>query len=168
MKQKLGIANALLGKPKFLILDEPINGLDPMGIIEIRELLKKINKEKQITILISSHILGELSELATTYGILSKGKIVEEISAKRLEEKCRSYISLKVNDSRKAVTLLERELNISDYEVEEENKIKIFSNLELIGDINRTLSQSGLTVNELSLKGEKLEDYFMKLMEEKK
>lgn len=165
MKQKLGIANALLGKPKFLILDEPINGLDPMGIIEVRELLKKINKEKQITILISSHILGELSEIATTYGIISKGKLIEEISSKSLEEKCRGYINLKVDNIKKAVTLLEREFGITDYEVEEENLIKIFSNLDSIGKINSILSDNGIIVSEISLKGEKLEDYFMKLME---
>lgn len=165
MKQKLGIANALLGKPKFLILDEPINGLDPMGIIEVRELLKKINKEKQITILISSHILGELSEIATTYGIISKGKLVEEISSKGLEEKCRGYINLKVDNVKKVVTLLEREFGITDYEVEEENLIKIFSNLDSIGKINSILSDNGIIVSEISLKGEKLEDYFMKLME---
>lgn len=165
MKQKLGIANALLGKPKFLILDEPINGLDPMGIIEVRELLKKINKEKQITILISSHILGELSEIGTTYGIISKGKLIEEISSKSLEEKCRGYINLKVDNTKKAVTLLEREFGITDYEVEEENLIKIFSNLDSIGKINSILSDNGIIVSEISLKGEKLEDYFMKLME---
>ena len=92
MRQRLGIANALMGNPKLLILDEPINGLDPMGIVEIRELLKKINKEKDMTILISSHILSELSELATTYGIISNGKLIEEITAKQLSEKCRQYI----------------------------------------------------------------------------
>lgn len=84
MKQRLGIANALLGNPKFLILDEPINGLDPVSIVEIRELLKKVNKEKEVTILISSHILGELSELATNYGIINKGKLIEEISAEQI------------------------------------------------------------------------------------
>ena len=127
MRQRLGIANALMGNPKLLILDEPINGLDPMGIIEIRELLKKINKEKDMTILISSHILSELSELATTYGIISKGKLIEEITAKELSEKCRQYISLKVDDTSRAVTLLERELGISDYEVLENKNIKVFS-----------------------------------------
>ena len=117
MRQRLGIANALLGNPKLLILDEPINGLDPMGIIEIRELLKKINKEKDITILISSHILGELSEMATTYGIIANGKLIEEISSSELSQKCRQYIDLKVDDAKKAVILLERQFGITDYEV---------------------------------------------------
>ena len=161
MRQRLGIANALMGNPKLLILDEPINGLDPMGIVEIRELLKKINKEKDMTILISSHILSELSELATTYGIISNGKLIEEITAEQLAEKCRQYIDLKVDDTSRAVTLLERELGISDYEVLEDKKIKVFSNLENVGEVNSILSKSGVIVESISIKGENLEEYFM-------
>ena len=159
MRQRLGIANALMGNPKLLILDEPINGLDPMGIVEIRELLKKINKE--MTILISSHILSELSELATTYGIISNGKLIEEITAKQLSEKCRQYIDLKVDDTARAVILLERELGISDYEVLEDSNIKVFSNLDNVGEVNSLLSRSGIIVESISVKGENLEEYFM-------
>ena len=161
MRQRLGIANALMGNPKLLILDEPINGLDPMGIVEIRELLKKINKEKDMTILISSHILSELSELATTYGIISNGKLIEEITAKQLSEKCRQYIDLKVDNTARAVILLERELGISDYEVLEDSNIKVFSNLDNVGEINSLLSRSGIIVESISVKGENLEEYFM-------
>lgn len=161
MRQRLGIANALMGNPKLLILDEPINGLDPMGIVEIRELLKKINKEKDMTILISSHILSELSELATTYGIISNGKLIEEITAKQLSEKCRQYIDLKVDDTDRAVILLERELGISDYEVLEDSNIKVFSNLDNVGEVNSLLSRSGIIVESISVKGENLEEYFM-------
>lgn len=161
MRQRLGIANALMGNPKLLILDEPINGLDPMGIVEIRELLKKINKEKDMTILISSHILSELSELATTYGIISNGKLIEEITAKQLSEKCRQYIDLKVDDTVRAVILLERELGISDYEVLEDSNIKVFSNLDNVGEVNSLLSRSGIIVESISVKGENLEEYFM-------
>lgn len=161
MRQRLGIANALMGNPKLLILDEPINGLDPMGIVEIRELLKKINKEKDMTILISSHILSELSELATTYGIISNGKLIEEITAKQLSEKCRQYIDLKVDDTARAVILLERELGISDYEVLEDSNIKVFSNLDNVGEVNSLLSRSGIIVDSISVKGENLEEYFM-------
>ena len=161
MRQRLGIANALMGNPKLLILDEPINGHDPMGIVEIRELLKKINKEKDMTILISSHILSELSELATTYGIISNGKLIEEITAKQLSEKCRQYIDLKVDDTARAVILLERELGISDYEVLEDSNIKVFSNLDNVGEINSLLSRSGIIVESISVKGENLEEYFM-------
>ena len=161
MRQRLGITNALMGNPKLLILDEPINGLDPMGIVEIRELLKKINKEKDMTILISSHILSELSELATTYGIISNGKLIEEITAKQLSEKCRQYIDLKVDDTARAVILLERELGISDYEVLEDSNIKVFSNLDNVGEVNSLLSRSGIIVESISVKGENLEEYFM-------
>lgn len=161
MRQRLGIANALMGNPKLLILDEPVNGLDPMGIVEIRELLKKINKEKDMTILISSHILSELSELATTYGIISNGKLIEEITAKQLSEKCRQYIDLKVDDIARAVILLERELGISDYEVLEDSNIKVFSNLDNVGEVNSLLSRSGIIVESISVKGENLEEYFM-------
>ena len=161
MRQRLGIANALMGNPKLLILDEPINGLDPMGIVEIRELLKRINKEKDMTILISSHILSELSELATTYGIISNGKLIEEITAKQLSEKCRQYIDLKVDDTARAVILLERELGISDYEVLEDSNIKVFSNLDNVGEVNSLLSRSGIIVESISVKGENLEEYFM-------
>lgn len=164
MRQRLGIANALLGNPRLLILDEPINGLDPMGIVEIRELLKKINKEKEVTILISSHILGELSELATNYGIIREGKLIEEISAKKLKEKCRQYIDLKVDYADRAVTILENELNISNYEVVENNNIKIYSNLDDIGTINSTLSKKGVIIEGITLKGENLEEYFMNIV----
>ena len=161
MRQRLGIANALMGNPKLLILDEPINGLDPMGIVEIRELLKKINKEKDMTILISSHILSELSELATTYGIISNGKLIEEITAKQLSKKCRQYIDLKVDNTARAVILLERELGISDYEVLEDSNMKVFSNLDNVGEVNSLLSRSGIIVESISVKCENLEEYFM-------
>jgi len=159
MRQRLGIANALLGNPKLLILDEPINGLDPMGIVEIRELLKKINKD--VTILISSHILGELSELATNYGIINNGRLVEEISVKELKEKCRQYIEVIVDNPAKASTILEKELLITDYEVLENNRIKIFSNLDSSGLINGTLSKNKVVVQKINLKGENLEEYFI-------
>ena len=164
MRQRLGIANALLGNPKLLILDEPINGLDPMGIIEVRELLKKINKEKDITILISSHILGELSEMATTYGIISNGKLIEEISSKALEEKCRQHIELMVDDAKRAVIILEKEFGINDYEMLENNKIKVFSHLDSTGLINAALSKGGVIVEKVAIKGEKLEEYFMDII----
>lgn len=161
MKQRLGIANALLGNPKLIILDEPINGLDPMGIVEIRELLKKVNREKEVTILISSHILGELSELATCYGIINNGKLIEEISSEALKEKCRQYIELEVDDAALTVTLLEKELDITEYEVLENNKIKIFSNLDNVGQINSVISKKGIIVEKIGVRGENLEEYFM-------
>lgn len=164
MKQRLGIANALLGNPSFLILDEPINGLDPVSMVEIRELLKKVNREKEITMLISSHILSELSELATCYGIINDGKLIEEITSEELMEKCKQYIELKVDDTKKAVVLLETELNIKDYVVYENNIIKIYSNLDKIGKINTILSTNGITVDKILSKGQNLEEYFVNII----
>lgn len=161
MKQRLGIANALLGNPRLLILDEPINGLDPVSIVEVRELLKKINKEQDVTILISSHILSELSELATKYGIINKGKLIEEISAKELKEKCRQYIEIEVDDSKKATVLLEEKLNISDYEVMPEKIIRVYEQLDMVGEINTVLSTNSVVVKKILSKGQNLEEYFI-------
>lgn len=164
MKQRLGIANALLGNPRFLILDEPINGLDPVSMVEIRELLKKINKEKNMTMLISSHILSELSELATCYGIINNGKLLEEITSEELNEKCKRYIELKVSNAKKAVVLLETELNIKNYVVQENNIIKIYSHLGQIGNINTLLSTNQVTVDKILSKGQNLEEYFLNII----
>lgn len=161
MKQRLGIANALLGNPGFLILDEPINGLDPVSIVEIRELLKKVNKEKDVTILISSHLLSELSELATCYGIINNGKLVEQISAEELKEKCKQYIEIQVNDTKGAVVLLEKELNITDYVVLPDHIIKVYSHLDSVGKINTLLSTAGIVVEKIVSKGQNLEEYFL-------
>ncbi|MGL4337720.1 MAG: ATP-binding cassette domain-containing protein [Turicibacter sp.] len=160
MRQRLGIANALLGNPKFLILDEPINGLDPMGVVEIRELLKKVNREKDVTILISSHILGELAELATHYGIIREGELIEELSAVTLSEKCKQYIELEVDDVPRAVTVLEN-MGITNFEVLNQNQLKLFSHLDSVSLINSTLSKSGVLIERIGVKGESLEAYFM-------
>lgn len=164
MKQRLGIANALLGNPKFLILDEPINGLDPVSIVEIRELLKKVNSEKNVTILISSHILSELSELATCYGIIDNGKLIEEISSEDLKEKCKQYIEIQVNDAKTAAVLLETELNITDYVIMPENIIKVYSHLQSVGKINTLLSTKGIAVEKILSKGQNLEEYFLNVI----
>ncbi|ADL53865.1 ABC transporter ATP-binding protein [Clostridium cellulovorans] len=164
MKQRLGIANALLGNPRFLILDEPINGLDPVSIVEIRELLKKINKEKDITILVSSHILSELSELATCYGIIDNGQLLEEISAEQLYEKCKQYIEIKVDDAKKAVVLLEKELDIIDYSVVENSIIKVYSHLNDVAKINTLLIRNNIEISNIGLKGQNLEEYFLSVV----
>ncbi|MGL5633836.1 MAG: ATP-binding cassette domain-containing protein [Sarcina sp.] len=164
MKQRLGIANALLGNPKVLILDEPINGLDPMGIVEVRELIKTLNREKEMTVIISSHILGELSELATCYGIISDGKLLEEISEEALSEKCKQYIEIKAKEKETVVAILEMDLNITDYKVLEGNIIKIFSNLDDVALINSELSKRGVLIESIRVKGETLEEYFVELV----
>jgi ABC-2 type transport system ATP-binding protein len=163
MRQRLGLALALLGNPDFLILDEPINGLDPEGIVEMRKLLKRFNEEQGITILISSHILGELSQIATTYGFINNGKFIEQISADKLAEKCKQYVSVKVDDANKASVILENEFKCNDYEVLNNNEIKIF-NLDTPDIINKAFVTNGIMVSELYQVGINLEDYFIDLI----
>lgn len=127
MKQRLGLAIALLGDPEFLILDEPINGLDPMGVVEIRELLKKLNQEYGITILISSHILSELHLLATHFGIIHNGELLEQLSAKELNEKCQQYLHIKVDNPNKAITVIESYLETHEVEVMPDGTMKLFA-----------------------------------------
>ncbi|MDZ7548373.1 ATP-binding cassette domain-containing protein, partial [Clostridium perfringens] len=116
MKQRLGLALTIMSSPDMLILDEPINGLDPTGIVEFREILLKLNRERNTTILISSHILGELSQLANTYGFIHNGVFLEQVSSKELSDNCRKALAITVNDTAKAAVILERELGSSEYE----------------------------------------------------
>ena len=164
MRQRLGLALALLGNPDFLILDEPINGLDPEGIVEMRKLLKRLNEEQNITILISSHILGELSKSATRYGVINNGTLVEEFTNKELELKCRKYLSIKVNDSAKASFVLENVFKTTDYEVLSDNTIKIYNLLDMSGEICLELAKKNIKIYSIESKGDDLEEYFMKLM----
>ncbi len=164
MKQRLSLAAALLGEPEFLILDEPVNGLDPTGIIELRELLKKLTKENHVTILISSHILSELNQLATCYGFLHHGKLLRQITAVQLDEECRRHIKLKTDDTIRTTTILEEKLRIKNYSVYPDNFIRIYEKLEEIHNISKTLFSSGLIVEELSIQGENLETYFENLI----
>ncbi|PLR71063.1 ABC transporter ATP-binding protein [Bacillus sp. UMB0728] len=160
MKQRLGLAIALLGDPEFLILDEPINGLDPMGVVEIRELLKKLNREYGITILISSHILSELHLLATHYGIIHKGELLEQLSAKELQEKCQQYLHIKVDDPSKAATIIESRLSAHDFEVMPEGTIKLFTSVDAPRKVSKMLTDEGLIIEEFMPMGEDLETYF--------
>lgn len=164
MKQRLGIAVSLLRNPDFLILDEPINGLDPAGIKEIRDLLLKLNRERQITILISSHILGELSKIATRYGIIRDGSLIEEFSAKELEERCKRCQKIVVDDVVLASNILEEKCGIYNYDILEHNVIRIFENLEEVADVNRALVTGGVALKESYLAGQDLEGYFMDLL----
>ena len=161
MKQRLGIAIALANNPDFLILDEPINGLDPQGIIEIRELILKLNKEKRITILISSHYLDELSKIATHYGFLDSGSIIEEITSEELMKKMEHKIILKVNDSKEFVKYFE-EHNIT-YEVIDSKTINIYGKYNLSKFINE-LSKENLIADEVHEQEESLENYYMNLI----
>jgi len=164
MKQRLGIAIALLSDPEFLILDEPTNGLDPMGIVELRELIKKLNREKGMTVLISSHMLSELYQLATRYGIIHKGKLLEQITAKELNEKCRQYLSIKVDNPSKGATVLEAELGATDFEVMADGTIKLYSHLNDIRKVSMAITKNKLIIEHFSQMGDDLESYFTKLV----
>ncbi|WP_129691137.1 ABC transporter ATP-binding protein [Gottfriedia acidiceleris] len=160
MKQRLGLAIALLGDPEFLILDEPINGLDPMGVVEIRELLKKLNKEYGITILISSHILSELHLLATHYGIIHNGELLEELSIKELDEKCKHFLHIKVDNPNKAATVIERSFTTQNFEVLPDGSIKLFDYVDRPREVSKALTSEGLIIEQFMPMGEDLEAYF--------
>lgn len=164
MKQRLGIAIALFRSPDFLILDEPINGLDPEGIKEVRDLLSKLNRERQITILISSHILGELSKIASNYGIIKEGVLIEEFAAEDLKSRCRRCVKLVVDDVQRASTILEERCHITEYDVPEEGVLRVFDEIDNSWVINRELVEGGIHLKESYLAGQDLEGYFMDLL----
>ena len=161
MRQRLGIAIALLGEPELLILDEPINGLDPEGIKEIRDVIVKLNKEKNITFLISSHLLDELSKIVTKYGIINNGELIEEISAKELNEKCKNRLIIEVNDTEQALNKLVNIIPKEDIKVNN-NSIEINSHIKESSNINKLLVESGIMVNAIYPNLDSLEEYFMK------
>ncbi|MDO5521777.1 MAG: ATP-binding cassette domain-containing protein [bacterium] len=163
MRQRLGIAIALLGNPKLLILDEPINGLDPAGIKEIRDLILKINKDRNVTILISSHLLDELSKIVTTYGIINNGILIEEISSAELLSRCKQYFKLIVSPLEKAATLLKENFHFKTITIEE-NCIKITDEINCIPDVISHLVQNNIAVHEAAMVKCNLEDYFIERM----
>lgn len=165
MEELLARLEAVLRRnPDFLILDEPINGLDPAGIKEIRELLIKLNREREITILISSHILGELSKLATHYGIIKDGVLIEEFDAQDLEARCRRCHKLAVDNTERAARVLEEQLQIQNYDIPEPGVIRIFEHLERTAETNRVLVENSVELRESYLAGQDLEGYFMELL----
>ncbi len=161
MRQRLGIALVMVGDPDFLILDEPVNGLDPQGIIEIRELILKLNKECNITVLISSHILDELSRLATHYGFIDGGHMVKEISAGDLEKACRKAIHVEVSDIKAMARALDS-INV-DYSVTGESSADLFTKMSATRLIN-AISLENCEVFTMSERDESLESYFVNLV----
>lgn len=161
MRQRLGIAIALAGNPDFLILDEPVNGLDPQGIIEIRELILKLNREKQITVLISSHILDELSRLATHYGFIEGGRMVKEISAEELEKSCRKCIRVNVSDTKALVRALDK-LNL-EYSIIDEKTADIYGEIGITQLVDALSAEKCELVN-VTEHDESLESYFINLV----
>ena len=160
MRQRLGIALAMVGEPDLLVLDEPINGLDPEGIVEIRDMLTRVSKEKGITILISSHILEELSKVATHYGIMSKGRLVEQLTVEELADRCSLRIEAVVDRPDYASTVLDG-MGISNYKVVDKETIYISERLGDVGYINRELNKAGLLVSKIAVNNESLESFFL-------
>lgn len=161
MKQRLGIAVALMGNPDFLVLDEPVNGLDPQGIIEMRELILKLNKEKQITVLISSHILDELSRLATHYGFIDKGHLIKEISAEELETACRKCIKVEVTDTKALARVLDAEK--LEYEILSETTANIYGKVN-ISQLVLAFAKENCELLTSHEQDESLENYFINLV----
>ncbi|MGN1102971.1 MAG: ABC transporter ATP-binding protein [Huintestinicola sp.] len=161
MRQRLGIAVALCGNPDFLVLDEPINGLDPQGIIEIRELILKLNREKQITVLISSHILDELSKLATYYGFIDSGKIVREMSAEELEAACRKCVRLSVSDTKPLATVLDG--MGMEYKIIDSKTADVYGKPS-ITKLTMALSEKGCELLSMQEQDESLESFYISLV----
>lgn len=166
MKQRLGLALAILNDPDFVLLDEPINGLDPVGIAEIRETLQRLNEEMGITLFISSHILSELYLLATTYGIIHSGNLVDEFSRDRLDEECRRCLRVTVDDVQAAVLVLETVLRTTRYKVIGRQEIRIYDYLEDPAEVTAQLSAANIRVSSIHEMGANLEDYFRKVIRE--
>ena len=169
MQQRLGIAMTLLGEPEFLFLDEPINGLDPAGIIEMRKLLKKLNQERGITILISSHMLSELYQLATCYGFLHNGKMLEQITANDLRKKCKKYLYVKVDNAAKATTVLRTKFQLQNLEMVSDSEINVYGipNKLKTEDINKVLVLEGIDVKAVTAKNTDLDEYYLSLIGKK-
>lgn len=161
MRQRLGIAVALCGSPDFLLLDEPVNGLDPQGIIEIRELILRLNQERQITILISSHILDELSKLATHYGFMDKGAMVREISAIELDAACRKCIRLSVTDTKILCRVLDK-VGL-EYNVISDTDADIYGEIS-VTNLTMALAKENCEIKSMHEHDESLENYYMNLI----
>ena len=161
MRQRLGIAIALAGNPDFLVLDEPINGLDPQGIVEMRELILKLNRERAITVLISSHILDELSRLATHYGFIDGGRMIREMSAEEVEMRCRKCVRVEVSDTKPLARVLTK-MGI-EYRIEDEARADIYADVQ-VTSLVEALSAEHCTVYAMREQDESLESFYMNLV----
>ncbi|HHU55715.1 MAG TPA: ATP-binding cassette domain-containing protein [Acholeplasmataceae bacterium] len=162
MKQRLGLAIALLGKPEFILLDEPMNGLDPEGIVDIRNLILQLNKEHNITFLISSHILGELSKLVNKYGFISRGKLIKEITVEELEKEIKHGVELVVSNVEKAINVF-KSLNITSLDSMNNNTIRIYDDIDITSIIT-SLDKENIQVKSIAKIDENIEDYYLKLI----
>ncbi|MFQ6343880.1 ATP-binding cassette domain-containing protein [Enterococcus faecium] len=162
MRQRLAIANALITNPEFLILDEPTNGMDPAGMAEMREIIQRLVKERGITVLLSSHLLDELSQIATHYGILHEGHLIKELSKEELAQESRQFIKIDTSATEQAVTVLDS-LGYRDYFVQSSRVIQLFEGIDQVAAINQALVEAKVPVDGIHLVGQKLEDYFLQL-----
>lgn len=160
MRQRLGIALALVGNPKMIVLDEPINGLDPQGIVEVRQTLERLRADKGITIMISSHILDELGKLADCYGIIHEGKLLDEFTIDELAERCGQYVIIKTDSNEKALTIIQRE-GFPRAFIDNEGNLHVDDAIHNSADLNKALVNSGIAVREIFIKNISLEDYYL-------
>ncbi|MBE6840225.1 MAG: ATP-binding cassette domain-containing protein [Ruminococcus sp.] len=161
MTQRLGIAMALLTEPEIMVLDEPVNGLDPEGIVEIRLMLKKLAEEKNVTIIISSHILSELSELCTDFSIINHGRQLENLSREELMAKCRSYYAIRTNDINRTAAVIEDKLGTKQYKVIHGDEIRLFDFLDNVEKVSKTITDNGLILTKFISEGESLEEFYL-------
>ena len=166
MRQRLGIAIALLSKPEIMVMDEPINGLDPEGIVEIRELLLKLNREEHITIVISSHILSELSLLCTDYIFIHHGELMQSVSADELKKLCKEYYHIHTDNDERAVAILQERLNASSYDVEEDGSIRLYEQMDNLVNVSKALYEGGVVPITLNINEANLEKYYMDMVGE--
>ncbi|MDO5047696.1 MAG: ABC transporter ATP-binding protein [Anaerococcus sp.] len=164
MRQRLGIAIALVGEPDILVLDEPINGLDPQGIIDIRTIIERLNKEKNMTFLISSHILDELARVATNFAIIDRGKLVANFTKEELDEQNKERIELMTDDPRKTCLVFE-ENGIDTYKLIDKNTFYIYKNQDRINELLTILNDSKIKILDMTVKRESLEEYYMNLLD---
>ena len=160
MRQRLGIALALVGNPKMIILDEPINGLDPQGIVEVRKTLEKLRDENHITIMISSHILDELGKIADSYGIIHMGRLMDEFTVDELAHRCAQYVQIRTGDNNKAVAAL-KNIGITNIETDNDNCIRVNEQLDNSASMARAIVGAGIDLNELRVLNVSLEDYYL-------
>lgn len=164
MRQRLAIAMALVNDPQILLLDEPINGLDPMGIVEVRNLIKMLCEKKQITVLISSHILSELHQLATDYIIIDKGNIVKKMSLNELDNQIERFVALQVEDKEAAKNVIENVLHSKRYQIFDNNFIKIYDYVDDVRAVAKAMMDNNVLVVYLNITSESLENYFINLV----
>jgi len=163
MKQRLGLAVAILSHPDFLIMDEPTNGLDPIGIIEMRDLIKRLSAEG-ITLLVSSHILSELAQVANKYAIIHHGRLLKSLTHEELQEECKQALAVSVDDVAKASVILETALGISNYKQVSASELRVYDHVKDPAEITFRLSQEGVRVSGITEVGDSLEDYYTKII----